>query len=187
VYKIAMAKPDVRSLRATMGTFATGVTIVTCEVDGEIHGATVNAFTSVSLEPPLVLACLSKQSRACQFLPGRNFTVNILSSEQQVHALHFAGRRQEELVPAFDPGDLAPRIRDCVAYVSCRPWTVYDAGDHDLFLGEVADIEVAASVDTSQPLLFYRGSFWRLGSATDSLAVTADVYADLHQTVALSW
>lgn len=182
-----MTAPDVQQLRATLGTFATGVTIVTCEVDGRIHGATVNSFTSVSLDPPLVLACLSKASKACQFLQGNNFTVNILSADQQLHALHFAGRRQELLEPVFERGDLAPRIGGCVAYVSCRPWRVYDAGDHDLIIGEVADIQVANDTDVRRPLLFYRGAFWRLGSANDSLAAAADFYSDLHQTCAMSW
>jgi flavin reductase (DIM6/NTAB) family NADH-FMN oxidoreductase RutF len=187
VYKLSMATPDVMALRATLGTFATGVTIVTCEVDGQVHGATVNSFTAVSLDPPLVLACLSKRSKACTYLRGRNFTVNILAADQQLHALHFAGRKQDSLVTAFEEAQAGPRIQGCVAYVSCLPWKVHDAGDHDLILGEVADIEVAANVTASEPLLFYRGGFWRLGSASDSLAAMADVYADLHLTSALSW
>jgi flavin reductase len=182
-----MAQPEIQALRATLGTFATGVTIVTCEVDGQVHGATVNSFTSVSLEPPLVLTCLSKRSKACTYLQGRNFTVNILSADQQLHALHFAGRPQDALVTAFEDGDVAPRIQGCVAYVSCLPWKVYDAGDHDLIIGQVADIEVCDNVAGSQPLLFYRGAFWRLGSASDSLAAMADGYAELHLTSALSW
>jgi flavin reductase len=187
VYNLSMATPDVMALRATLGTFATGVTIVTCQVDGQIHGATVNSFTSVSLDPPLVLACLSKRSKACTYLRRRAFTVNILAADQQLHAMHFAGRQQDSLVTAFEDGQIGPRIHGCVAYVSCLPWKVYDAGDHDLILGEVADIEVATNVTASEPLLFYRGGFWRLGSASDSLAATADVYADLHLTSALSW
>jgi flavin reductase (DIM6/NTAB) family NADH-FMN oxidoreductase RutF len=182
-----MAQPDVQALRATLGTFATGVTIVTCEVDGQVHGATVNSFTSVSLEPPLVLACLAKRSKACKYLQGSNFTVNILSADQQLHALHFAGRQQDALITAFEDGDFAPRIRGCVAYVSCLPWKVYNAGDHDLIIGQVAGIEVSDNLAGSQPLLFYRGAFWRLGSASDSLAAMADGYADLHLTSALSW
>jgi flavin reductase (DIM6/NTAB) family NADH-FMN oxidoreductase RutF len=182
-----MARPEVQALRVTLGSFATGVTIVTCEVDGQVHGATVNSFTSVSLEPPLVLACLSKRSKACGYLQGSNFTVNILSADQQLHALHFAGRPQNALITAFEDGGFAPRIRGCVAYVSCLPWKVVDAGDHDLIIGEVADIQMADDAAGSQPLLFYRGAFWRLGSASDSLATLADSYADLHLTSALSW
>jgi flavin reductase (DIM6/NTAB) family NADH-FMN oxidoreductase RutF len=178
-----MAKPDSLTLRACLGNFATGVTIVTCDVDGDTRGATVNSFTSVSLDPPLVLTCLAKQSRACAYLRDRSFTVNILSIGQQQLAMHFAGREQLEPEPAFEPGAVSSRIQGCVAYVSCQPWNVYDAGDHDLVIGEVVDIDVPMRTDLDRPLLFYRGGFWHLGTAHDSLAAQDDAF----QASALSW
>jgi flavin reductase (DIM6/NTAB) family NADH-FMN oxidoreductase RutF len=149
-----------------MGSFATGVTIVTCEVDGGVHGATVNSFTSVSLNPPLVLASLAKSSKASRYLRGRPFTVNILSAEQEEHALHFAGRPQAALETRFGKEDVAPRIEGCMAYVFCRPWRVHEAGDHDLILGEVVGVEAVPESAQAQPLVFYRGGFWRLGTSS---------------------
>lgn len=159
-----MTRPKDAALRRAMGSFATGVAIVTCEVDGDVHGATISSFTSVSLEPPLVLASLAKGSKACAYLRGRPFTVNILTAQQRDHALHFAGRPQDRLRAAFENADIAPSLKDCMAYVFCRPWRVYEAGDHDLILGEVVRVESSAELHVSEPLLFYRGGFWRLGA-----------------------
>jgi flavin reductase (DIM6/NTAB) family NADH-FMN oxidoreductase RutF len=176
-------KPDDATFRACLGNFATGVTIITTLIDGEVHGATVSSFTSVSLDPPLVLACLAKQAKAARRLRDAAFTVNILSTAQHPHALHFSGRQQPTLDVEFEDGVVAPRLRGCVAYVSCTPWATHDAGDHDLILGEVVDIEMTAISGLDQPLLFYRGGFWHLGSSHDSLAARAELW----NTSALSW
>jgi len=176
-------KPDSATFRACLGNFATGVTIITCLAEGELHGATVSSFTSVSLEPPLVLACLGKQAKAARLLHDAPFTVNILSTAQHPLALHFSGRQQPSLDLEFEDGVIAPRLRGCVAYVSCTPWNTYDAGDHDLILGEVVDIEMPSGHGLDQPLLFYRGGFWHLGSSHDSLAARAEIW----NNSALSW
>ncbi|MDT7601733.1 MAG: hypothetical protein QOK26_3810, partial [Pseudonocardiales bacterium] len=83
---------DPRELRSCLGHFATGVTVITCDGDGTPHGATVNAFSAVSLDPPLVLVSLDRKSKACKYLDGRPFTVNVLTEPQDDVALHFAGR-----------------------------------------------------------------------------------------------
>lgn len=147
--------------RACLGNFATGVTIVTCEVDHQLHGATVSSFTSVSVDPPLVLVCLNKKAKAAEYLRDRPFTVNILTVSQRDHALHFAGREQPHLELQFQETPNGPRLENCLAYVTCEPWRVYDAGDHMLVLGEVIDIEM----DDEEPLLFYRGGFWSIGAS----------------------
>ena len=156
-----MRRPAEETFRACMGNFATGVTVLTYEVDQHLHGATVSSFTSVSVDPPLVLVCLNKKAKAAEYLGDRPFTVNVLTVSQRDHALHFAGREQPHLDLQFQETPNGPRIEDCLAYVTCEPWRIHDAGDHVLVLGEVVDIEMGEE----EPLLFYRGSFWSLGGS----------------------
>ena len=99
-----------RELRDAFGQFATGVTVVTCtNEEGEPHGATVNAFTAVSLDPPLAQVTLGRTSRACQFLDGRPFAINVLAADQLDVAWHFAGRPAAE-TPAGPPQWQLPQI-----------------------------------------------------------------------------
>lgn len=151
---------DPRDLRRCLGNFVTGVTVVTCDGDGVPHGATVNAFSAVSLDPPLVLVSLDRRAKVCQYLDGAPFTVNVLAEPQDEVALHFAGKPMtgEPDWQRPDP-DLSPRLAGALATVSCRPWCGYDGGDHVIYLGEV----VEATVDEGTPLVFYRGGFRHLG------------------------
>lgn len=151
---------DPRRLRNCLGQFATGVTVVTCHGSESPHGVTVNSFTAVSLEPPLVLISLGRASRASRYLETRPFTVNVLAAGQQHLALNFAGRPQHIAVP-WQYDRFAPRLAGCVAYLCCVPWSSYDGGDHVLHLGEVRHVEF----DGGEPLLFYRGRFRHLGHA----------------------
>jgi flavin reductase (DIM6/NTAB) family NADH-FMN oxidoreductase RutF len=145
-----------RELRDCLGHFTTGVTVVTCLADGEPHGATVNSFTAVSLDPPLVLVALARHTRACRYLDGAPFTVNVLRRRQDDLARHFAGR------PCAVPVEWVPgteRLAAALAYLTCLPWRSYDGGDHRLFLGEVTGFEH----HDGDPLVFYRGAFRPLG------------------------
>ncbi|MET9834937.1 flavin reductase family protein [Streptomyces sp. NPDC006385] len=150
---------DPQQLRTCLGHFATGVTVVSCAVGDTLHGATVNAFTAVSLDPPLVLVSLDRASKAARLLPGRPFTVNVLAEEQRHLALRFAGR-QETPTPSPRwqpaPGPLAPALHGSLATFFCSPWANHDGGDHVLFLGRV---EHAAQLPDAQPLIFYRSAF----------------------------
>ncbi|MGP3923752.1 flavin reductase family protein [Streptomyces sp. 8N616] len=153
---------DSRRLRDCLGRFATGVTVVTCEVDGEPHGATVNSFTAVSLDPALVLVSLDRRAKACRYLRGRPFAVNVLRASQDELALHFAGAHGRPTVPVQwerPAGGAAPRLRGSLAHLVCRPWRSYDGGDHVLFLGQVEE----HAFHPGDPLLFYRGDFRQLG------------------------
>lgn len=107
------------------------------EAPGKRHGITVNSFTSVSLEPPLVLVSIARSARTHDELKGRPFTVNILGAEQQRLAMHFAGRPTGE--PLWLEGHVAPRLANVLAFFECKPWAEYDGGDHTLYLGEVVD------------------------------------------------
>lgn len=142
VRESATQRPRAQHFRGSLGRFATGVAIVT--FDGvrphgvmSRRGITVNSFTSVSMEPPLVLVSIAKSTRAHNELAGRPFTVNILGAEQQALALHFAGRPGQE--PRWVEGRVAPRLANVLAFFECTPWAEYPGGDHTLYLGEVVD------------------------------------------------
>lgn len=123
--------------RGSLGRFATGVAIVAFDGPSGRHGITVNSFTSVSLEPPLVLVSIARKARAHDELADRPFSVNILGAEQKALALHFAGRPGIE--PEWVEGPTAPRLARPLAYFVCTPWAAYDGGDHTLYVGEVVD------------------------------------------------
>lgn len=146
---------DQRRLRTALGRFATGVTVVTCtKDDGVPHGATVNAFTAVSLDPALCQVTVARRSRACRYLLDAPFAVNVLSAAQLDTAWHFAGLPQAP-EPRWTEGPTAPVLVGNAATISCRPWRTYDGGDHVLVLGEVADLDVT----DADPLLFFAGRF----------------------------
>jgi flavin reductase (DIM6/NTAB) family NADH-FMN oxidoreductase RutF len=148
---------DERDLRDVLGQFATGVTVVTSVVDGRPHGTTVNSFTAVSLNPPLVMVALDRRSTTCRNLDGAPFAVNVLSRRQDVLARHFAGR--PVTTPVEWVAGEVPRLAGTLAYLVCEPWRTYDGGDHLLFIGRVTEFAHAGG----DPLVFYRGAFRPLG------------------------
>ncbi|HEU5470568.1 MAG TPA: flavin reductase family protein [Actinophytocola sp.] len=155
---------DARQLRNCLGHFATGVTVVSCEHEGRPHGATVNAFAAVSLDPPLVMVSLDRRSRAGGYLGQRPFTVNVLRERQTRLARHFAGQARASAVEwAISTADRPPRLVGSLAVFECEPWRTYDGGDHQLFLGEVVDFEYHGG----DPLVFYRGQFRHLLAPLD--------------------
>lgn len=158
-----MTTVESSDLRSCLGRFATGVTVVTYAVDGEPRGATVNAFSSVSLDPPLVLVSIARTAKACPLLEGSPFCVNVLAADQVGIALNFAGKPLDTPVH-WDEGVVAPRLREPHAWLECTPWRSYDGGDHVLYLGEVQQLAIRSS---SEPLLFYAGSFLRRGDGLD--------------------
>ena len=150
---------DARRFRSALGRFATGVTVVTTERDDEVHAMTANAFTSVSLDPPLVLVSIDRRARMHDLLPAtRHFGVSVLGSDQERVAMHFAGR------PMTEPGELfiwmgdVPVVKGAIAEVACSLYAEHPAGDHTLYLGEVMDI----ADRPGDPLLFHSGSFGKL-------------------------
>jgi flavin reductase (DIM6/NTAB) family NADH-FMN oxidoreductase RutF len=154
-------------LRDCLGQFATGVTIVTVAHGNGVHGATVNSFTSVSLDPALVLVSLDRRSLLCERLAGSSFGVNILAADQRDLGLHFAGVRgadRSRLV--WETSWSVPRLRGCAGFIACSPWTSYDGGDHVLHVGEVRHAEVSER----EPLVFHRGTFRGLGATSDEHA-----------------
>lgn len=146
-------------LRHAMGRFATGVTVVTTSRDEDhIHGMTANGVMSVSLDPPLIVVSLRRESRMDAMLPAtRRYAVSVLADDQEDLAMHFAGRPQRHSVP-IDWWDGLPFIDGAIAHVGCKVHAIHDAGDHRLWVGRVDYM----SVGTGDPLLFYAGAFGSL-------------------------
>lgn len=137
--------------RGSLGRFATGVAVVTFDTStnsagsgSRRRGITVNSFTSVSMEPPLVLVSIARTTAAHDDLEGRPFTVNVLGAEQEQLASHFAGKPKAGFEPLWVEGTTAPRLSGVLSYFQCTPWAAYDGGDHTLFLGEVQDFDYRA-------------------------------------------
>ncbi|MGM7702882.1 flavin reductase family protein [Pseudalkalibacillus sp. Hm43] len=147
---------DVRELRNCFGRFATGVTVVTWAGEDKVkQGITVNSFTSVSLDPPLVLVSIDKKAKACDRLKEQSFIVNILASGQEAIAWQFAGKEQQGLEIEWEESILGPKIKDCLATIECSPWEAYEGGDHILYVGKVQDF----SYTDGDGLVFYQGRF----------------------------
>ena len=136
------ADATLKQLREALGSFATGVTVITTVTsEGQRIGLTANSFTSVSLEPPLVLWSLKKNSANLDvFRQAKHFAVNVLSSRQKELCFRFASRVEGDRFDgvALDPSrfDL-PLLADSLAQFECSSYDAYDAGDHVMFLGRV--------------------------------------------------
>lgn len=133
------------ALRSVMSRYATGVTVLTAGHGANAHGMTANAFTSVSLEPPLVLCCVSRAARMHEvIMNAQSFAVSILSADQQSLAKYFADWRRPRGMAQFDDvlwrrGNRtgAPLLAGALAWLECELVKVFDGGDHSIFLGEV--------------------------------------------------
>ena len=153
---------DPADFRKLMGQFATGVCVVSAQHDGRISGITVNSLVSVSLEPMLICWCI--QNTSSQFdlwTQAESFAVSILAEGQDKLASRYAARgdtgQQDD---DFTQSGLAqPVIRDALAYLDCRKWSLYPAGDHTMIFGEVTGIK--QTVD-GRPLGFFGGEFCRI-------------------------
>jgi len=151
--------PTQRELRDAFGLFATGVTVVTgVRPDGDPVGVTANSFTSVSLEPPLLLWCLAGSSSGVPaFAPGADFAVHILSHHQLEMALHFARRTHDkfEVDPHWRSKPHPPHLAEALCRFDCRVRGVHEGGDHLIIVGEV----LAIVRSPGKPLAFHSGRF----------------------------
>jgi flavin reductase (DIM6/NTAB) family NADH-FMN oxidoreductase RutF len=150
-------------LRQVMGHFATGVTIITTvNKEGQLHGLTANAFTSVSLEPPLLLISVDKKAESWPaFEESKVFTVNILGDDQEALSRKFAvsGGNKFEGVAYRRGGNGAAILEGALAFIECTLYAAYEGGDHSLYLGEIQE----AAVREGKPLVFFRGGYRNLG------------------------
>ncbi len=154
-------EPD--AFRRIMGSFATGVAVVTTsDVDtGEPYGLTANAVASVSLDPPLLLACIALDADTHDFIRRAGyFAVNILEESQAGLAERFASEIEGgkfEGVPHRRAASGAPLLDGALAWADCRVWAAYPGGDHTIFVGAV----LGGGVGDGRPLLYHRGTFGR--------------------------
>lgn len=155
---------DKPALRRALGAFATGVTIVTAmdSETGEPVGFTANSFTSVSLDPPLLLVCLAHTAGSYRIFCGSDgFAVNVLAAEQEAIARIFATRGADKFEGvAWKPGQHgAPLIEGSLARFDCAMHNRLTAGDHDILMGEV----LGFSRHEGKALVYHGGAFAHLG------------------------
>ena len=155
---------DQHEFRNALGCFASGVTVVTTlDEDGGPVGLTINSFSSLSLDPPLVLFCLDRKVTSFDaFQNNRHFAVNVLAEGQEELSRRFAQVGSDKWVgiefSAWDSG--CPIFEDCLANIECDVDTIFEGGDHVVITGTVK--QFCYDEDGARPLLFYRGSYGRL-------------------------
>lgn len=175
---------DPTTFRQVLGSFLTGVTIVTTvDGDGAYRGITANSFTSVSLDPPLVLFCVGKQSSSCEaFTESTGHNIHILGADQQDLARQFVRGTAEEKfanVPVTPTETGAPLISGVGAWLACRTHRVVDAGDHFIIIGEV----YACEAQDSRPLGFFQSQFQTFNTSQE----IAQYSARPNETVTVAW
>jgi 3-hydroxy-9,10-secoandrosta-1,3,5(10)-triene-9,17-dione monooxygenase reductase component len=155
-------RPDAAEFRRVLGQFATGVTVITAMDGEEPAGVVANSFTSVSLDPPLVLFCVARTSSTWPRIErARCFAVNILGEHQEETSRLFATRDVDRFASVewhVGVGG-SPVLEDCLAYLDCEFWAEYDGGDHIIVVGRVLDLGVPREAG---PLLFFQGKYGRL-------------------------
>jgi flavin reductase (DIM6/NTAB) family NADH-FMN oxidoreductase RutF len=156
--------------RRAMASFATGVTVITVDDHGRVHGMTANAFTSVSLEPQLVLVCVDHNAQTHAHLTTRKrFGINVLSEAQAAISEHYADPERnpegaERAGASFDrTAQGTPVLHGALAYLECRLQDARDAGDHTIFIAEVEDVVVRKG----KPLLFFESEYHPIGDSLE--------------------
>lgn len=163
-----------RALRDAFGSFATGVTIVTTAGPGGVDiGLTANSFSSVSLDPPMVLWSLARTSLNMEaFRNSGHFAVHILSADQETLSGRFASKGVDRFAGlALDRGpDGIPMLQDCMARFACKLAYQYEGGDHVIFVGEIVDFSHSAQ----KPLVFHGGRYGMLLPKQPAAAAVAE-------------
>jgi flavin reductase len=149
--------------RSTVGAFATGVTVITTHGEADMYGMTANAFSSVSLDPPLVLVCVISGTTGAETIERNGaFAVNVLGAHQEAISRFFASRDRPRGHAAFSDFPYftavtgSPIIERAVAYLDCRVAARHEAGDHDVFIGEVVALGAEPGLP---PLVFHGGGY----------------------------
>jgi len=156
-----------QEFRQAMALFATGVTVITVEFEGQIEGMTANAFTSVSLDPLLVLICVNQAARTHAHLHARRrFGINVLSEQQKEISEHYANPDRDAALTEQETGARFDRTRHgtpvlhgALAYLECRLRSAQDAGDHTIFIAEVEDVVVRGG----KPLVYFQSEYRSVG------------------------
>lgn len=147
---------DTRGFRNACGKFATGITVVTVEVNGQVHGMTANAFMSVSLDPPLVVVSVGKKAHMHALLAGADrYAISVLNQGQEPYSAHFAGFGPNGFQPTFDQRHNHLVIANAIAYFVTRIYAAHEVGDHTLYIGQVEYFEN----NGDDPVLYYGGKY----------------------------
>ncbi|MEH7094521.1 flavin reductase family protein [Neobacillus vireti] len=157
---------DNREFRNTLGHFATGVTVITAKYGEELIGLTANAFSSLSLDPPLILVCIDKRSGSLRaFKKGQPFVVNILEQNQEEECWGFAKKTDKFADANYSmSADDVPILNGNLATIECEVHEILEGGDHYIITGLVKN----ASYDQEKaPLLFFRGKIEKLAEAKE--------------------
>ena len=178
----SMTEPIGESIKSLMRSFPQGVTIVTGVADGSPFGVTVSAFSSVSLEPPLVMVSMSKGTRARDMLSTASaFTINVLSADQSDIAERFAGRSDShryrfEGINTRVGSNGCPIFSSAVGYLECSGWSQHEEGDHTMIVGRVTE---AGLNGDSPPLVYYKRRY--------TTVVTPAADSEAHDSLLAEW
>lgn len=165
-------REDARWLRDVLRFWTTGVAVVAANHDGVKHGMTVNSFTSLSLDPPLVLVSLEKGTRTHELVDRAGaYAVTLLSQGQRTLSERFAGRESEESdrlkdIETFELEGKSPILKQGLAFFDCRVTAKHDAGTHTLFIAEVLTAGAPTAVNTeNEPLVYFNRRYRRLADS----------------------
>lgn len=159
-----------REFRDALGQFATGVVVVTADVDGQLLGSTMSSFNAVSLTPPLVLFSIARSAQGLRaWQNARHYGISVLGEDQSALSNRFAkgGSDKWQGLAIARMNNGAPLLPNWTAHFECTPYGRYDGGDHEIFVARVDRFEVSPS--TSSPLVFFKGKYRSL--AEDPLVV----------------
>jgi 3-hydroxy-9,10-secoandrosta-1,3,5(10)-triene-9,17-dione monooxygenase reductase component len=162
---------DPKQYRQTVGRFLTGVTVIACDINGNVQAMTANSFTSLSLDPPLILFCPAKSTRTGeQVMQFKSFSVNVLREDQQALSNYFAGGWKQTAPPPFRfvKQEGIPRLEGSLASLLCKVFQVYEGGDHWIVVGEV--IALHQGIEPLRPLGFHLGRYAQLEKVLTSPA-----------------
>lgn len=152
----ATALVDPLEFRRTVSMFATGVAVITAEdSEGTWHGATVNSFGSISLDPPTVLVSLRPGRTHDAIKATGRYAASVLARNQQTHSAHFAGNRDGTEPPPICVRDAMPTLEECLAWFECEVTEEVQIHDHVLFIGRVT----ACGTESGDPLIFFASSY----------------------------
>jgi flavin reductase (DIM6/NTAB) family NADH-FMN oxidoreductase RutF len=153
---------DIAQFKRALGLWASGVTVVSTRIDGLVYCMTASSFSSLSIDPLMVLVCVAHDARLHGLLmESSSFAVNILRDDQRhlADAYSRSGREPQEkldLVETFDGPSGSPIFKRCLAYIDCTMGSVYDGGDHSIVLGKV---QAAGSDESGMPLLYFNRNY----------------------------
>ena len=164
---------ELAAFRKAMGSFASGVTVVTVLEGGHVHGMTANAFMSGSADPRLCVVSVDKRARTHALIPAAmRFGIGVLSQDQEDAARHFAGQKGVPDTHVFEELVGVPVLAGCVAQIACALRHALECGDHTLYVGEVLGLVVVERA----PLAYYRGAFRKLAMPTIASAPALDFW-----------